>query len=334
MNFIVNKNLNVYKQQKGYVLKDTVNNRFMKFNENEYKVFEKFNEIKTTDNLSDEEIIIFDALREANIILEEGQVIKEDKEKFSLLNFKIIEWNTEFILDKIKWINNIIFNKIFKLIFALLIIGSVISIFFISKKNINVFSKEFYTTNSILEMVIVYLLMLITTGIHELSHALTMLHYNLEMKAIGIKLYFLQLLIYCDLSNLYIIEDKRKKINTYLAGIVSQIFFTSLAICTYTLFLIGLNIRMDFIMIFAVLNFIGGILNVMPLVKFDGYWVLTTILGIYNLDSKALKQLKNVFKREEKVTKGLLLFGIASIIFKAYLVFGTIDIVHGLVHQH
>ena len=87
-------------------------------------------------------------------------------------------------------------------------------------------------------------------------------------------------------------------------------------------------------MIFAILNLIGGLLNIIPFVKFDGYWLLTTILGIYNLDSKALKEVKNVFKREQKVDNGLLFFGIASIIFKAYLVFGTINIIHGFVHSH
>ena len=41
---------------------------------------------------------------------------------------------------------------------------------------------------------------------------MTMLHYNYNVKKIGFKLYFLQLLVYCDLSELYITENKKEKI--------------------------------------------------------------------------------------------------------------------------
>ena len=247
-------------------------------------------------------------------------------DKYSF-NFKVKEINPDKLLNKISAVNKIIFTKQFKCIYIFTILIALFSLHFIKNEGIDIFSLGFYTKQDLSKMFFVYLGVIITIGIHELAHALTLVHYNMKVSKIGLKFYFLQLIAYCDLSELYLIDDKKKKIATYSAGILSQIFCSSVAIILYNILLIGFNNRIDVLIVYAMINFGIAIFNTIPFVKFDGYWILSTIFNSYNLDAKAQAEVKRFFKREDGIKSSLVLFGMISILVKGILLLETFNVV-------
>ena len=329
MKYIVRDDIEVFKQSDCYMLKDD-NGNFVRIKEKEYQVYKLFESERSREGLNEIELTILDALINVGIINEVGKVAVE-KKKFNIFNIKLIEFNIDSILNKIKVLNKFIFSRGFKIASLITVILSILSVFYLVNNGVELFNVKTYSLHCLNEVIILYIAIISSIAIHELSHAMTMLHYNYNVKKIGFKLYFLQLLVYCDLSELYITENKKEKINIYSAGVISQIIITAVALCIYTGILIIGNINIAVLLIFAILNFMGAILNIVPLVKFDGYWILTTILGIYNLDSKSFAEFKNIFLGR-KFNKSLVSFAILSLAFKMYLVYSTVFIVQEYFH--
>lgn len=327
MQYIVNSNFDIYKKEDYYLLRNKVDNSFIRFTDNEYRVYLMFLDYKDAEILNKEDRDIFNALLDVNIIVGENQEIKNNKEKFNIFNFKVKEINPDKLLNKISAVNKIIFTKQFKCIYIFTILIALFSLHFIKNEGIDIFSLGFYTKQDLSKMFFVYLGVIITIGIHELAHALTLVHYNMKVSKIGLKFYFLQLIAYCDLSELYLIDDKKKKIATYSAGILSQIFCSSVAIILYNILLIGFNNRIDVLIVYAMINFGIAIFNTIPFVKFDGYWILSTIFNSYNLDAKAQAEVKRFFKREDGIKSSLVLFGMISILVKGILLLETFNVV-------
>ena len=106
-----------------------------------------------------------------------------------------------------------------------------------------------------------------------------------------------------------------------------MIFCSSVAIILYNILLIGFNNRIDVLIVYAMINFGIAIFNTIPFVKFDGYWILSTIFNSYNLDAKAQAEVKRFFKREDGIKSSLVLFGMISILVKGILLLETFNVV-------
>ena len=330
MRYKVRDEVEVYKQIDGYLLKDIGNNNFVKIKEKEYEIYKLFKTERSLEELEELEKAIVEALISVGIICEVGKKV-EIKKKFNIFNFKLAEFDISKLLKKITVLNKVIFSKSFKITSIIVVLLSIVSAIYLQYIGKRLFSFQTYNIKYSYEFFVVYLGIIGAVAIHELGHILTMVHYNYDVKNIGLRMYLLQLLVYCDLSDLYISEKKNEKIKIYSAGIIAQIILTSLAICIYTAILLMTEIDLRVLLCFATLNFIGALINIIPLVKFDGYWILTTIIGIYNLDSKSYNELLKLFSRKS-FNKYLATFAILSIIFKIYLVSSTIFILNGYIH--
>lgn len=314
--------IEIVAQDDFYILRDHDTDIYIKMYEKEYRVLQKFKEITTKCNLSEYEEKVFNKFLSLGIIVDENNSKKQNyKRKLNLFNLDIKEFNVENLLLKIQFLNKIIFSKAFKIILSIFAILSIVSIFYISNNQINILSLELYFVD-LHELIIIYALIILSIWIHEIAHALTSLKYNIEVKKMGIKLYYFQPLVYCDLSNLYMSNNKRAKIKIYLAGIISQITISCITITGYTILLIN-NIRIDLLLIFAAMNFIVAIGNIIPFIKLDGYWILSTYLGIYNLEAKSLNTLNNIVKSKRGLREniGFIMFALTNIAYKTFLIY-------------
>lgn len=331
MRYKVNSDFEVYNKKDYYLLKNSIDNSFIRFTENEHKVYLKFLDFNSMEILDKDEVDIFNALLAVDVIVGENQKTKTKKKKFNIFNFKVKEINPDKFLKKAAVFNKIIFTNQFKCLYIITILLALLSLLIINNKGIDIFSLRFYTELAKGKMFLVYLGILITIGIHELGHALTLIHYDMKVSKIGLKFYFLQLIAYCDLSNLYLTDDKKKKISTYSAGILAQIFCSSVSIVVYMILAAVFNIRLDELMVYGVINFGIAIFNTIPFVKFDGYWILSTICNSYNLDAKAQVEVKRFIKREHNIKSSLVLFGLVSIVVKFVLLLETVNMVVGYI---
>ena len=122
--------------------------------------------------------------------------------------------------------------------------------------------------------------------IHELGHGFTCHHFGSESHAIGPMLLVFTPTLYCDVSDSWMLADKWKRIAIAGAGIFIEIFLSSIALFawwyTETGLLHHLALNVFFITVVTTVIF-----NANPLMRFDGYYILSDLLEIPNLQQRA-----------------------------------------------
>ncbi len=175
----------------------------------------------------------------------------------------------------------------YKLYYLVLAINFVLfMVFFFSS------GKEFLTLENVnlMTIVVVYVVILLTTLFHEFGHASACCYYDLPPGAIGVCVYLNMLVFYADVSNVWhLSRDKRIVVN--IGGVYFQ---TIILIPIYIVYYITHSDLLAYLLLSFNLNFIL-VLN--PFFKFDGYWILSDILGVPNLRKKGIEYLLYFIKR-------------------------------------
>ncbi|QJC50419.1 hypothetical protein HGI30_01635 [Paenibacillus albicereus] len=142
----------------------------------------------------------------------------------------------------------------------------------------------------------IYAMIVLTTVIHELGHGMTCKYYGGRVKQMGAMLFYFSPAMFCDVSDTYTFRRRRHKMAVLAAGVFSQWLLSSLAILAYG----GLQAAgaqpSELLLYYAFANVGMSVLNLMPLVKLDGYWMLSHCLGIANLRSKAFRSLWSLLR--------------------------------------
>jgi putative peptide zinc metalloprotease protein len=166
---------------------------------------------------------------------------------------------------------------------------------------------------------------------HELAHALAVKKWGGEVHEIGIMLLLLLPVPYVDASSSATFRDKGQRITVSGAGVMTELLFASIALLIWPRLEPGLakSIAYNVIMIggFSTLLFNGN-----PLVRFDGYYVLSDLLELPNLAQRSRSYLSYlVFRyllgiKEMPTPSGsaaekrwYLLYGVAAFVYRIVL---------------
>jgi putative peptide zinc metalloprotease protein len=118
--------------------------------------------------------------------------------------------------------------------------------------------------------------------VHELAHALTCIHVGGQCHEIGLLLLVFTPCLYCDVSDVWSISDKWRRIAVSAAGIVVEIFLAAVATFLWWFTAPGaMNTLCLNVMIVCSVSTL--LLNGNPLLRYDGYYVLGDWLEIPNL---------------------------------------------------
>ncbi|CAH1220598.1 hypothetical protein PAECIP111892_04875 [Paenibacillus auburnensis] len=149
--------------------------------------------------------------------------------------------------------------------------------------------------------VLIYIMLLLTTVVHECAHGMVCKHYGGRVTRLGAMLFYFSPAMFCDVSDTYTFKKKRHKLAVLFAGIFSQWLMTSVAMILY--YSLSYNgIKVPVLLYYGLANLGLSVLNMLPLVKLDGYWMLSHALGIVNLRSKAFALLfKGLVPRKRAV---------------------------------
>lgn len=165
---------------------------------------------------------------------------------------------------------------------------------------------------------------------HELGHAAAALHFKAKPNHIGFGFYLFTPIMYCDVSDIWIL-DYKKRITVDLAGIYFQWILS-------TIFVLFFMISGSYFWIFfSFFNFLSSLLNLNPLLRFDGYWALSDLLQTPNLRRKSFTEVKHIVKEmislnvKPRVLKQyfILIYGFLSFamigIFLYFMIFRNTD---------
>jgi pSer/pThr/pTyr-binding forkhead associated (FHA) protein len=124
-------------------------------------------------------------------------------------------------------------------------------------------------------------------GVHETAHGLTLASFGRRVQAAGIKLFFLVPYFYVDTSDAWF-EPRRRRIAVSAAGPASDFTLGGLfSVCC----LVGTGTVRDIFFQLAFAAYLGGLLNLNPLIERDGYQILVDVLREPRLRARAFNQL-------------------------------------------
>jgi putative peptide zinc metalloprotease protein len=165
---------------------------------------------------------------------------------------------------------------------------------------------------------------------HEFSHGLTCKRFGGKVHEIGLLLIYLQPAMYCNVSDAWLFPEKRKRLLVTLAGAWFEIFCWAVATLLWRLTDPATVVNFLCLVVATTLG-IKSLFNLNPLIKLDGYYLLSDFLEIPNLRRNAFQyigqrllhpwssreRLANVSRRERRV---YWLYGILAAVYSTWLI--------------
>jgi putative peptide zinc metalloprotease protein len=136
-----------------------------------------------------------------------------------------------------------------------------------------------------LVIVTVVVATLATVMLHELGHAAAVRYHGGHVHRLGFMLFYLAPAMFCDTSDAWRFPRRGQRAAVSLAGIGVQLAATALVVLALLL-PVGAGVQ-AWIALYAFVNFGIGMINLIPLVKLDGYWALVAMLDRPNLRADA-----------------------------------------------
>ncbi len=133
--------------------------------------------------------------------------------------------------------------------------------------------------------------------LHEFAHGLTCKNFGGEVHEMGFLLLYFQPCFFCNVSDAYLFKEKSKKLWVTFAGAYGQIVVWAVATLLWRITALdtGLN---SFLFVVVITSGITVLFNFNPLIRLDGYYLLSDYLEIPNLRKKAFDFLSSHLKRK------------------------------------
>ncbi|MCA9061844.1 MAG: hypothetical protein KDA96_02265 [Planctomycetaceae bacterium] len=132
--------------------------------------------------------------------------------------------------------------------------------------------------------------------LHELGHALTCRHFGGECHELGVLFVVFIPLLYCDVSDSWTQADRWKRMAVAGAGILTELAIAAVAAVLWMCSHPGV-FHTFFLNVMIVCSLNTLLVNGNPLLRYDGYYVLSDLLGIPNLASESRMEAGAVLKR-------------------------------------
>ena len=129
-------------------------------------------------------------------------------------------------------------------------------------------------------------MLLLVKAIHEFGHGLTSKHFDCEVHEMGILFLVFMPMAYCDVSDAWMISEKRKRMWITGAGIVVEVVLAALATYVWA-FTAGKTVINQFALNMMLIGSINTLMfNGNPLLRYDGYYFLMDLMELPNLKQK------------------------------------------------
>lgn len=135
-----------------------------------------------------------------------------------------------------------------------------------------------------------------TKVLHELGHAITCKHFGGECHQIGPMLLVFAPALYCDTSDSWMLPSRWQRAMVGMAGIATEVFLAAIATFVWANTGPGLPhyVAMNVMLVCGVSTVL---FNANPLLRYDGYYVLSDLCDVPNLGERSRKLLAGDFNR-------------------------------------
>ncbi|MGH7555084.1 MAG: biotin/lipoyl-binding protein, partial [Longimicrobiales bacterium] len=195
-------------------------------------------------------------------------------------------------------------------------------------------------------LLLAWVVVLGVTACHEFAHGLTCKHFGGEVREMGFMLIYFQPAFYCNVSDAGLFPERAKRLWVTFAGAYFEMFLWALATLTWRVVEGGTWVSFMATIVMAT-SAIKSFFNFNPLIKLDGYYLLSDYLEIPNLRQRAigyvaarvqrlwrttLPEIVPVSPRERRI---FLFYGVLAAVY-SYWLLGSIAVAFGryLVDQY
>ncbi len=143
-------------------------------------------------------------------------------------------------------------------------------------------------------LIYLWITMALAKIIHEFGHGLSCVHYGGECHEMGVMLLVFSPCLYCDVTDSWMMKNKWHRIIIGAAGMYIEVILSAVAIYIWWFTKPGLLHHLA-LNTFFVTTITTVIFNANPLMRFDGYYMMSDFLEIPNLRQKSDKLLRESF---------------------------------------
>ena len=280
-------------------------------------------------------MLMYDGIEDGAKLFERNKKQNRKKVKASLLNIfflKVPLVDPDALLNKLRWLIACLISKPFALVWLLTVIVA-------AKYGVENFdalkdSAQGFLSPSNIGWV--YVCTVFVKLLHEFGHASVVKRYGGEVHTLGVMFMLLVPLPYVDATASWSFRKKSRRILVGAAGMLTEFLIASIALILWANLGGGIlkNLAYNVIIMASVSTVL---FNINPLMRFDGYYMLTDLLDMPNLQQRSVQHLKYLleryifFKRDaepvaetwsERVV--YFLYGICSSVYRIFLFTGFI----------
>jgi len=186
---------------------------------------------------------------------------------------------------------------------------------------------------------LLYAGMVIIKTIHEFGHAFFCRRFGGEVHVMGIMLMIFTPVPYVDASSSWGLRNRWQRVLVGAAGMIVELFVAALMAFVWVRTGPGTLHSLAYNMMF-VASVSTIVFNINPLLRFDGYYILSDLLEIPNLSQRAIQQLRHIWEHYVFGVKNstspaltgseavwLVVFGITSGIYRVIVFSGVLLLV-------
>jgi multidrug resistance efflux pump len=207
----------------------------------------------------------------------------------SLLSIKLHAFNPDRLLTRLERNFHFCFSRGFAAVaWSAAAIAAIISI--LNGESLFVSMGTLFSLYSIpLAIVVIFGVM----TIHEFAHGIVLKHFGGKVEEMGFLILYFIPAFYCNVSDAWMLK-KRERIRVTLAGSYAQVILWAIATIGWRL-LATETLASQICLIVIAFTAIQTVLNFIPLIRLDGYYLLSDLLEVPNLRPKAMAYVKNRF---------------------------------------
>jgi CRP-like cAMP-binding protein/Zn-dependent protease len=164
-------------------------------------------------------------------------------------------------------------------------------------------------------------------SLHELAHAMTCKHFGRQVHNAGAGWLFFLPIIFVDTSDMWMAPRHARALVSF-AGPYANFLLSGIAACAIPF--VHDRFVQALLFEFASAGYVLGLLNMNPLMEFDGYYMLMDVLDVPNLRAKALAYLGSVIWRVKRTTSDprlrriFTLYGTLALLYTVFIAFSIL----------
>lgn len=251
--------------------------------------------IEMLSQLYQSNMLLYEGVDDGTMLFDRNKKNVQKKVKATLLNIfflKVPVFDPEFLLRKLKWLINILLSVPFFFVWlATIVVASKYGI-----ENFDTLKDQTHGFLSPSNIGWVYVCTVVVKLLHEFGHSAVVKKYGGEVHTVGIMFMLLAPLPYMDATASWSFRKKWQRMFVGAGGMLFEFFIAAVALILWANLGGGILKALAY-NVFIICSVSTVLFNINPLMRFDGYYILTDLLDMPNLQQHSVMHLKYLLER-------------------------------------